>query len=301
MRALRIVGLAIAVSAMIAPGLLAQGNNERLKLTYMTFSAPVQVPGVTLPAGTYRFQMADIETGSAHAVQIFSQDGTKLYTTFLAIPAEMRDTPDKTVVMFAERPAGAPQAVKEWFYPGNSIGEEFVYPKSIAVQIAKANHTSVPAVEDENAKDEASLKTAKVGRVDENGNPVSEKKSNEVAENQKSSAPAATTTAPAATTTAPANENRTATAAPAATTTADANRSARANANRSSQSTATSVGTSGQAATPNANQNPTNTAQPNNTRRQLPRTASTLPMLGLFSLLALGAGLGVGQLRRRLA
>lgn len=261
MRAVRNLGWAVAITAMLAPGARAQGSNEYLKLTYLTFSAPVQVPGVTLPAGTYRFQMADILTGSAHAVQVFSQDGKQIYTTFLAVPAEMRDTPDKTVVMFAERPAGAPQAVKEWFYPGNSIGEEFVYPKSMAVKIAKANHTTVPAIEDESAKNASALKGAKIGRVDENGN-ISSSEQHETARNE---APAAT---------APANTNPT------------------------SQSTATTVGTSGQTGSETASQ-PAQSAR--NTRRQLPRTASSLPLDGLLSLLALGAGLAVGQLRRRLA
>jgi len=30
------------------------------KLTYLTFSAPVALPGVSLPAGTYRFSHPDI-------------------------------------------------------------------------------------------------------------------------------------------------------------------------------------------------------------------------------------------------
>ena len=29
--------------------------------------------------------------------------------------------------------AGQPQAAREWFYPGRSIGEEFVYPKDQAI------------------------------------------------------------------------------------------------------------------------------------------------------------------------
>ena len=61
--------------------------------------------------------------------------------------------------MFAERPAGQPQAAREWFYPGRSIGVEFVYPKEQAATIAKANKTSVAASDGD-----------KTGRVDEKGN-----------------------------------------------------------------------------------------------------------------------------------
>src|SRR5213593_1888567 len=35
--------------------------DESDKLTYLTFSKSVQLPGVTLPAGRYRFQLADTQ------------------------------------------------------------------------------------------------------------------------------------------------------------------------------------------------------------------------------------------------
>lgn len=168
MRALRIIGCAGALAVLVASGAQAQGSNERLKVTYLTFSAPVEVPGASLPAGKYLFKMADT-LGSSHAVQIFSADGKKIYTTFLAVPNQTNETPDKTVLLFAERPAGAPQAVKVWYYPGNSTGEEFVYPRKQAMRIAKANHTSVLSSPDGSAP-----KDAKVARVDETGRVAGE-------------------------------------------------------------------------------------------------------------------------------
>ena len=82
--------------------------------------------------------------------------------TFTTISATMptRDLSSQdSLVMFAERPAGAPQAAKEWYYPGRSIGEQFVYPKEQAMAIAKANNTSVPAFDEGN----------KVVRIDPTG------------------------------------------------------------------------------------------------------------------------------------
>jgi hypothetical protein len=58
------------------------------KSTTMTFSAPVEVPGVgaqTLPAGTYVFRIADA-LGDRHIVQIFNEAQDHVYTTILAIP-----------------------------------------------------------------------------------------------------------------------------------------------------------------------------------------------------------------------
>jgi hypothetical protein len=49
--------------------------------------------------------------------------------------------------MFAERPAGQPQAAKEWYYPQRSTGEEFIYPKAQALALAQANRTAVASEE----------------------------------------------------------------------------------------------------------------------------------------------------------
>jgi hypothetical protein len=44
---------------------------------------------------------------------------------------------------FRERPAGQPEALRAWFYPGRNWGEEFVYPKAKAIELAKAENTPV--------------------------------------------------------------------------------------------------------------------------------------------------------------
>jgi hypothetical protein len=44
---------------------------------------------------------------------------------------------------FRERPVGQPEALRAWFYPGRNWGEEFVYPKAKAIEIAKATNTPV--------------------------------------------------------------------------------------------------------------------------------------------------------------
>jgi len=149
MRALGMIGSAIALTAVLAPAVHAQDTAEVRRLTILTFSAPVQLPGMTLPAGKYRFEMADINN-AAHTVRVLNEAGTKVLGTFSTIPTtiptrDLRDT--NTLVMFAERPAGQPQAAKEWYYPQRSIGEEFVYPKAQALALAAANHAAVASEE----------------------------------------------------------------------------------------------------------------------------------------------------------
>lgn len=114
------------------------------KKTTLTFSHPVAVPGTVLPAGTYTFTILD-SFGIRNIVQIWNEDKTNLITTILAIPNYRLEPTGETVIEFRERPAGTPQALKAWFYPGHGYGIEFVYPKKEAVQIAQASNEVVPA------------------------------------------------------------------------------------------------------------------------------------------------------------
>ena len=130
---------------VLAPSAKADDWNRK---TTMTFSGPVEIPGVhltgfgVLPAGTYVFKILDSQS-DRHIVQIFNQDETMIYATILAIPNYRLKATDKTVVTFTERPAGEPEALRAWFYPGRNWGEEFVYPKARAMMLAKAANTPV--------------------------------------------------------------------------------------------------------------------------------------------------------------
>jgi hypothetical protein len=109
------------------------------KKTIITFSEPFEVPGLdaqVLPAGTYVFKIFD-SWSDRNIVQIFSADETHVYTTILAIANYRLKATDKTVLTFGERAAGQPEAIKAWFYPGQTWGQEFVYPKKRAIELAK--------------------------------------------------------------------------------------------------------------------------------------------------------------------
>jgi hypothetical protein len=132
-------------SVIFAPSARADEWNRK---TVITFSAPVEIPGVhlagwgVLPAGTYVFKILDSQS-DRHIVQIFSQDELTVYATILAIPNFRLKATDKTVMTFRERPVGEPEALRAWFYPGKNWGEEFVYPKAKAIELAKATNTPV--------------------------------------------------------------------------------------------------------------------------------------------------------------
>lgn len=105
------------------------------KKTVISFSDAVQVPGATLPAGTYVFKVAE-SNADRFIVQIFNQREDHVYATVLAIPDVHMTPADGTQVSFYEAPAGQPEPIKAWFYPGDNIGREFVYSNGEAALIA---------------------------------------------------------------------------------------------------------------------------------------------------------------------
>jgi hypothetical protein len=149
----RAVGLAFSITLlcmMLSGSASAQNWNKR---TSVTFSGPVEIPGVgaqVLPAGTYVFRLLDSQS-DRHIVQIFNEDESHLYATILAIPNYRLQATDKTVMTFAERAAGEPQAIRAWFYPGDNSGQEFVYPKKRAVELAKITNQPVLYIPDQAA------------------------------------------------------------------------------------------------------------------------------------------------------
>jgi LPXTG-motif cell wall-anchored protein len=130
------------LAVTLTPGARADEWNKK---TVMTFSQPVEIPGQILPAGTYTFVLLD-SPADRHIVQIFDADGSHIIATVLAINNyRLRPTGD-TVVKFAERAGDNPEALKAWFYPGDNFGQEFVYPKQRAIELAVIVKEPVPAL-----------------------------------------------------------------------------------------------------------------------------------------------------------
>ena len=167
------IGLCLAVlCALVVPNATADDWNRK---TVITFSGPSKFREsafTRLPAGTYVFKILNSQ-GDRHIVQIFNQDETKVLTTVLAIPNYRLKTTDKTVITFRERPTGQPEALRAWFYPGHAWGEQFVYQKSRALELAKETNEPVLSTptELETAPVEA-LNTATIEAVDPTGEPV---------------------------------------------------------------------------------------------------------------------------------
>ena len=142
--------------------------------TIMTFDEPFEVPGVgaqTLPAGTYVFKLLD-SASDRHIVQIFNQAEDHVYTTILAIPDYRMRATGKTVMTFKERAEGQPEAIRSWFYPGKEWGDQFVYPKARAIELAKEVNEPVLATPIELPAPVETLATAPIIAVKPTGEEV---------------------------------------------------------------------------------------------------------------------------------
>ena len=154
--------------AMLALGMgstaRAQPSDYR---TYFTFTTPVTLPGITLPAGRYLFRLAD-PNSSRKVISVLSEDGKKSLAMLHTIPNQLTKAPNDPEVRFLETSGNTPPPIKSWWYPGKSIGYEFIYPRAQALQLAKVTREPVLTTSAE-TKDVA---TADLSRINGSGVPA---------------------------------------------------------------------------------------------------------------------------------
>src|SRR3954447_8471035 len=146
MKRVTLIATAIVLAVLVgASARLAAQNTVPSERTFMTFSNSVEMPGVTLPAGTYVFRLADSPT--RNVVQVLSKDEKDILGQWTFVQSQRPKATEDTVVMFKEAPEGQTAAVQYWYYPRETIGKEFIYPKDQAQKIA--NRTGVSVLSEE--------------------------------------------------------------------------------------------------------------------------------------------------------
>ena len=251
-----------AVLLTLTMSVSAQDFNTQ-KRTFLTFSAPVEMPGVTLQPGTYVFKIAD--TPSRNVVQVFDKDEKDIIGQWLYVSAERPQVTGETVVTFKETREGTTPAVQFWYYPGEKTGKEFIYPKDQALKIAARTGVGV-RTED--------------GVVNGSGLPLEEPKA-EASVAVAEPAQAETQTAQ--------------------TTQYDTPRTGSAVGTSGRYDAPSAAGTSGsdnQAAASDNNVRQESTTAYNN-NAELPRTASRLPLSGLLGLFSIVGAAGLRRFRRQ--
>jgi len=131
-----VLALLVALTLNVA----AQQPDTRDR-TIMTFSSAVELPGMRLEPGTYVFRLAD--TASRNVIQVFDKDEKDILGQWLFVSAERPEVTGDTVVTFRETSAASTPAVQFWYYPGEKIGKEFIYPKDQALRIAQRTGAAV--------------------------------------------------------------------------------------------------------------------------------------------------------------
>ena len=144
-------GILTALLVVAAASARAHGGTTTHKRRFLTFSGAVQVPGATLPAGTYVFQIAD--PPAQMMWQVFDASGRHVLAEFFFVNTDDRTVREqnhangKPVVRFYETARGVAPALKVLYYPWDSAGYVFLYPKSQAEQIAAITHQPVLATD----------------------------------------------------------------------------------------------------------------------------------------------------------
>lgn len=98
------------------------------KTMYLTFSGPVRLPGVTLNAGTYIFEIAN-PMSTSDVVVVRGRERQKTYFVGLTRPI-VRPSGARaanTLVTFGEAVRGEAQPITAWYPTGEQTGREFLY------------------------------------------------------------------------------------------------------------------------------------------------------------------------------
>ena len=116
---------------------------EPVKQTPFSINDPFEIPSMILEPGHYVLRLVEREPQRNvldvfETVQLWTGDETRLISTLLTMPNYDQPTTDKTVFTFFERGPKQPKALRIWFAPGRNYGQEFVYPKLQAVELAKS-------------------------------------------------------------------------------------------------------------------------------------------------------------------
>jgi hypothetical protein len=161
--------LSIGIAFGLAASLSVARADTWDKKTTVSFSQPVEVPGYVLQPGKYVMKLVDSQS-DRHVVQFMNERQNRVYASAIAIPAYRTQVTDRTVITFYEAAAGQPEPIRNWYYPGDNFGQEFVYSKQHLSEVAAVR--PAPASFDARHQEEASPVAAAAPVADTASGPV---------------------------------------------------------------------------------------------------------------------------------
>jgi hypothetical protein len=148
--------LATLVGVASAPVANAQSDTERSEFTV---TEPLEVGSFTLPPGTYVIRVVMLES-NRNTIQVTNAEQTKVFATVLATPHPIlvdEMTSSSRYIYYKTAP-GQPKALRTWFARDTTNGQDIVYPKRRALELAAVAKEPVIFIPDE--VKEAEYKTA---------------------------------------------------------------------------------------------------------------------------------------------
>jgi hypothetical protein len=139
----RMVVIALCVIGFAGIGVFRAQADQWDKKTILTVEQPIQVTETLLEPGQYVLKLANSDS-DRHIVQIFNSDQTRIIDTVLAIPNYRLQPTGHSRFAFWETPPGNAKALRAWFYPGDNFGQEFRYPKHLAMLVTAAPALPAP-------------------------------------------------------------------------------------------------------------------------------------------------------------
>ena len=120
--------LGLVIAAGTTATLSASVRSNRIQ--YLTFSAPVSLPGVTLSRGTYTFEVANPEA-SADIVRVRNRaTDAVVFLGFTYRVERPKGKADDRSIVFGEAPRGVAPPILEWYPGGDVTGHQFRYGKT---------------------------------------------------------------------------------------------------------------------------------------------------------------------------
>jgi hypothetical protein len=121
------------------------------KKTIITITEPLEVPGIVLQPGKYVFKLLN-SSSNRHIVEVMNERMDHLYALTFTAAARKIQPKGRTVLTFYEGKGNQPHAIRQWYWPGELDGQEFLYPRKQAERISAVAGVKVP---------EGSIPTAK--------------------------------------------------------------------------------------------------------------------------------------------
>jgi len=138
---------ATLLGVVSAPVAYAQSNNEN---STFTVTEPLDVGGFTLQPGTYLIKVVMLAS-DRNSIQVTNVEQTKVFANVLSTPHPIRAdevVPSSRYIYYATAP-GQPKALRTWFARDTEKGQDIIYPKRRAMELAAAAKEPVIAIPDE--------------------------------------------------------------------------------------------------------------------------------------------------------